>query len=208
MSPTCNPATAGLYILTSRINSSKFALKPQTFHWIMDWSIILGQKQGWVLRISFAFPCSGFRLGWNMRPAGRGRSPLWHPPGTLHLYTGQRGSQWWHVTSSGSHFWGTNRTLKGCLERSAEPLEAAHYFQGSAEPLPLCELAITDLHSTLASVEASPDFPEDAWVLVHTSSSSNWILCPVNHTRSSQDSQTQVISKYTFLNSSHIYIYI
>ena len=32
------------------------------------------------------------------------------------------------------------------------------------------------------------------------------IQCPVNHTMSSQDSQTQVISKYTFLNSSHIYI--
>ena len=34
--------------------------------------------------------------------------------------------------------------------------------------------------------------------------------CPVNHTGSPQDSQTQVISKlYTFLNSSHIiYIYI
>ena len=40
-------------------------------------------------------------------------------------------------------------------------------------------------------------------------SSSNWILMSVNHSGSPQDSQTQVISKYTFLNSSHIlYIYI
>ena len=30
--------------------------------------------------------------------------------------------------------------------------------------------------------------------------------CPVNYTGSPQDSQTQVISKYAFLNSSHIYI--
>ena len=36
--------------------------------------------------------------------------------------------------------------------------------------------------------------------------SSNWILTSVNHRGSPQDSKTRVISKCTFLNSSHIYI--
>ena len=36
---SCNPNTAGLYFLESRVSSSKLAWKPRTFHWIMECSI-------------------------------------------------------------------------------------------------------------------------------------------------------------------------
>ena len=36
---SCNPNTAGLYLLESRVSSSKLAWKPRMFHWMMECAI-------------------------------------------------------------------------------------------------------------------------------------------------------------------------
>ena len=44
---SCNPNTAGLYFLESRVSSSKLAWKPRTFHWIMECSIASVRRDDW-----------------------------------------------------------------------------------------------------------------------------------------------------------------
>ena len=43
---SCNPNTAGLYLLVSRASSSKLAWKPRKFHWIMEYSIASVRRDG------------------------------------------------------------------------------------------------------------------------------------------------------------------
>ena len=43
---SCNPNTAGLYLLERRASSSKLAWKPRKFHWKMECSIASVNGQG------------------------------------------------------------------------------------------------------------------------------------------------------------------
>ena len=43
---SCNPNTAGLYLLESRASSSKLAWNPRKFHWIMEYSIASVRRDG------------------------------------------------------------------------------------------------------------------------------------------------------------------
>ena len=56
---SCNPNTAGLYLLERRASSSKLAWKPRKFHWKMECSIasVNGQGRNWLERTRF---CSAF----------------------------------------------------------------------------------------------------------------------------------------------------
>ena len=66
---SCNPNTAGLYLLESRVSSSKLAWKPRKFQWIMECSIasvrrdgsrvhlVIGQAENW---FEITRSCSAF----------------------------------------------------------------------------------------------------------------------------------------------------
>ena len=97
---SCNPNTAGLYLLESRASSSKLAWKPRTFHWIMQCSIASVRRDGWrvhlvirqgrkLVRKSQILLCLlqsvwSYRLGWYLGPAGRSGAPGVRKPLDVH----------------------------------------------------------------------------------------------------------------------------
>ena len=97
---SCNPNTAGLYLLESRASSSKLAWKPRKFHWIMECSIasigrdgrrvhlIIGQGRKLVRKnqilLCLLQSVRSYRLGWYLGPAGRSGAPGVQKPLDVH----------------------------------------------------------------------------------------------------------------------------
>ena len=61
---SCNPNTAGLYLLESRVSSSKLAWKPRKFHWIMEYSVASVRRDGWRVHLVIGQAENWFERTW------------------------------------------------------------------------------------------------------------------------------------------------
>ena len=97
---SCNPNTADIYLLKSRVSSLKLAWKPRKFHWIMECSVASVGWDGWrvhlIIRqgrklvgknqilLCLLQSVWSYRLGWYLGPAGRSGAPGVRKP--LHIH--------------------------------------------------------------------------------------------------------------------------
>ena len=118
---SCNPNTAGLYLLKSRASSSKLAWNPRKFHWIMEYSIASVRWDGWqvhfvigqgrkLVRKNQILLCLlqsvwSYRLGRYLWPAGRsGWKPLDVHQDPIHPHLSRRAPRRWRIILWGRGF--------------------------------------------------------------------------------------------------------
>ena len=122
---SCNPNTAGLYLLESRASSLKLAWNPPKFHWIMEYSIASVRRDGWRVHLIIGrgrklvqnnqiLLCLlqsvwSYRLGWYLGPAGRSEAPgVWKPldvqQDPIHPHLSRRAPRRWWIILRGCGF--------------------------------------------------------------------------------------------------------